>query len=355
MTNRQHNPSKLQKRIKGLKPVTTAEEVQIPTIPQGGSAADILSRRAVLVKVSIRTFQGIKKDKDLTQELAQRHGVDNAERILETRKRLMKGLLKKTAKPFSKMRNRHYELTVPYSWDGWALCPSPMLMDYLKEMDALERDCWAQVEEAISGLEEAKELDRKTFNGTFNPKDYPDAAEFRARYKLERAVAPVPAFGDWLPDVLREEADKVMAAHEAKMRLELAHAQSKVYARLLDKVGHVIERLSSFGEPVGKGNRTSTFRDSLIDSLNELVTFLPSMNIAEDSDLKAHTETLAKALQGLTPDAVRESPETREALLETACAVAADLLDSGKARPVDAEAVVTSTGNSLADLEAAFI
>lgn len=357
MQKQTKTPSTIQKGLTAVQPVTDPSKIVWPDADD--LTGNLLASRACLVQVSISAYNGSITDRRTTAEVYRVKGINAGDYSRDAghwTKRLFPELLKKVRKPFNALRTRHYELTVPYSYDGWCLCPASILMDYMAELDAMEAECWKAVEEGIALIDEYREKDRIRLNGTFSALDYPDAEAFRGEWKIERSIAPVPAFGDWLPDAMREEADRVMRGHEARMRLELVAATNAVYKRLADLVGLAIKNLHEFGQPAGK-KRSRTFRDSMITNLRDLTLLLPALNIAGDATLAAIGEDVARRLCAYDPNALREysreGSDLRAEALKAACEIGEALIDSGRIAPIKVSDIVTATGNNPDDLAAA--
>jgi hypothetical protein len=117
---------------------------------------------------------------------------------------------------------------------------------------------------------------------------------------------PLPDVGDWRLDIGNEAAASMREQYEKFYGEQLTKAMSDVWERTHDALTKMSERL----DYAGKEDR-KVFRDSLVENVQEIVDLLGTMNVTNDPYMTDAHKRLDAAMQGITPDALREDAYLR--------------------------------------------
>jgi hypothetical protein len=280
-----------------------------------------VTERAVLVSLNISAFGGTMKDYLATREIHERYGIKD--RYVGDagayRKKILQPAVKRINKPINKARNRHYELTLPWSRQGLALLPNAMVLTYTQEMNGFFDEIDAAIRKELGRYEELIERDRRKLNGLFRPQDYPSKSEFPGLYSYGFQVYPIATgnalWSQWEADAMNDEIDRMREEMRSKldveMNREIERAMREVWQRAYDAVSKMADKLDAYGTDAD-GRTTGIFRNSLVDNVRELVDLLPKMNVTGDAGLDRIAERMKKDLTKYDADVLRESDGQRQ-------------------------------------------
>jgi len=274
-----------------------------------------LNERAMLANLSIGSWEGRKKDKQITEETVKAAKAERDAGAWWTRT-LPPRLFKRIQAAINNGRSIHRKLTLPWDDSGTRILPSKMFIEYTK----LLREARAEFESAVS--EFAKEYPAavqeaaKRLGKLYHPDQFPK--EVRHKFYWEVNFTPLPDAKDFRVDLGAEETAQVRESIEKSVAERIAKSSGDLWARLFDVVSRVAERLA---EP------DRIFRDSMITHVTELCDLLPQLNVTGDANLERLRKEIATKIAKCKPDDLRNDQEQRE---KTAKA-AASILDQMKA------------------------
>lgn len=274
----------------------------------------------VTLTISAPTFKRL--DKKATRMVNDAH--NTTDEAGKYRKAAMaKDILKDITKIVNEARAEHYRMTLPWVHKGPNILSSAMYMDYQRIMGDLENRFWQAVEEFLANYPDHVAMMRAVLNGLFNIEDYPETEILRNKYKFSFSFLPFPTAADFRVNLNSAEVDKIKADLEQQQQVAIESAMRDIWERLHKATSHMVEKLNSFGKPVGDNGKTDTFRDSLVNNLCDIVQILPKLNITNDPTLARLGQDIEKTLCSHDPKDLRENKELRK---ETA-ANAQDILD----------------------------
>jgi hypothetical protein len=273
-----------------------------------------LQSASMLVKITVRFWDGFKKDRNVTEQVDKAfHTTGGAGNY---NKRLLdKSVLAPIQKICTRIRYDHKFFTIPWCYDGVDLLPSKLYFEYTQAM-RLHKDAYEhEVNNLVDQYPVHKSNQSVKLGTMYNPEDYPKRDELKARYGVDFMFFPVPQEGHFVVDLEAKEATKL----KQELNLVLSEAQNgalrKVYARVLEMLEHLHERLS---------DPANVFRDSLVSNFVQLATVLPGLNIFEDPKLTRAASSLENLVY-IDPEKLRTDPLVRAKVAEALYDVIAQL------------------------------
>jgi hypothetical protein len=270
-----------------------------------------ITERAMLVKISIHQWTARRHDKKVSDEVAQRHGSDSSMGAYQ-KDLVARSSLKEICELSSQIRNALYKRTLPWLDDGCRILPATFYFDAMAEWKDLIHKREAKVGEFIDQWDAIVGDARQRLNGLFNETDYPRKERLERAFQVDLTVFPMPAGNDFrVPLGKAEEEAQIRTQVEDRVNELLQKATRDVWQRIHEVVERMAERLRAYA--VGPDNKVvSTFRDSLVENVRDLVELLPGLNVAGDAELDAMTDHLRTSLTVYDADQLRESAELRD-------------------------------------------
>lgn len=279
-----------------------------------------ITRSCVLVTLTLRQWTGRKKDKSVTDQVIKDNNAQS-KKAGSFNKYLLADCkeLDAISKFISAARKRHLELTLPWQDGGARLLPVAQLVRYQQWADEVEREFTNLVSNFLTKYNVLISGAAFAIGDMFDRDEYPDVDLLKHRFSFELVYDPVPMQGDFRIDIDTETKNDLVAQHEIKVRDRLAEATRDMFARTKELLERMVDRLAVDAE--GKKN---TFRDSMLESAQELVEQLDSLNPTNNPDLQAIRDRLHAAINGIDSDMLRKVDVIREGTRNRL----ADLLDT---------------------------
>jgi hypothetical protein len=263
---------------------------------------------SVLVKLTVRQWDGFKKDKRVTERVDEEYntagGAGNYNKRL-----LSKAVLEPIQHTISRIRAEHARLTMPWCYDGVSLLPNKLISPYTHTMRALEDTLGSHVSYLKSQYPIHITNQAARLGNMFRMEDYPDADELEKRYGVTFNFFPVPHESHFALDIEKEEEQRIKTALTQQLKDTQSQVLSSLYERVKDIVEKVHERLS---------DPENIFRDSLVDNVAQLVGVLPDLNIFDDPVLKEVQMKMSNELLITNAQRLRDDPEVRKQVANSA-------------------------------------
>lgn len=270
----------------------------------------LLSARAMLANVHISVWSARKFDRKVSTEVTtDKNASDDAGRF---NKHLLAGQdskLKVVQKEAQKVRQYHYENTLPWGRDGARLLPTKKYLEYEATMVAMRQGFKEAVLDFLDSYPAAVEAAKVTLGEMYDAADFPHVSELKHKFDFVYSFSPVPQAGDFrveLPDHIREELENHGAL---KTKAAYKDALKDAWGRLYDVIEAAHERLK---------DPEAIFRDSLISNIKETAGIVKDLNIMDEPDL---AEAADKAISELTewdPLILRKNAKVRSATADKA-------------------------------------
>ena len=279
------------------------------TSTQGG---DLLTK-AMLVKFSSSCWGAKKNDREVAQEVAEKHKSD-ANMGKFTKVLLASEHREAYKKVAREAYSYHRANTLP--WDeGTGLLPASKFWKYNEEMERLKRE--AETHAEAFATEYRKQWDnglseyRKALGDLFDKEDYPEPSHVRAKFGIKIRVSAITNPNDFRVQ-LGSGGEKVRQQMLEDMKVDLQEAMKEPYRRLFKAISKIHDRISE---------ADAKFRDSLIDNAKELVEILPELNVTNDPELTKLIDAVKKELCVHDVDALRKDKKYRSEVAKSAAEI----------------------------------
>ena len=271
--------------------------------------APSISSSAVLIDLSISCWTGRKLDKRASNDVTAQNNA--AKGVANVHKKLLGDCAELDAvqKFAANARNSHYAMTMPWSDLGMRLCPTAKYIDangYERTMTALQTEFFRLTDAFLQAYDWEIQNAQLKLGALFNAEEYPRREELASKFRFRFVAIPLPDAGDWRLDIGNEAAATLREQYEKFYGEQLSKAMTDVWERTYDALSKMSERL----DYAGKEDR-KVFRDTLVDNVLEIVDLLGTMNVTNDPTMAEAHKRLDAAMQGVTPDALREDSYLR--------------------------------------------
>ena len=271
--------------------------------------APSIASSAVLIDLSISCWTGRKLDKRASNDVTAQNNA--AKGVANVHKKLLGDCAELDAvqKFAANARNAHYAMTMPWSDLGMRLCPTTKYIDqngYERTMTGLQTEFFRLTEAFLNAYEWEIQNAQLKLGALFNAEEYPSRDSIAAKFKFRFVAIPLPDAGDWRLDIGNEAAASMREQYEKFYGEQLTKAMNDVWERAHEALTKMSERLDYADDTTKK-----VFRDTLVTNVQEIVDLLGSMNITDDPAMADAHRRLDAAMQGITPDALREDAYLR--------------------------------------------
>ncbi len=247
----------------------------------------MITERAMLAAVHISIWTATKHDRKISRDVANQHGAHQA--AGRYNKQLLHGAdkLDELRTLAGQIRQYFYEITLPWSDEGFRLLPSNFYFDLMGRMREFEASFDQGVNSFLTVYPQYVDQVRPELNGLFREEDYPSAEKLRSKFGIKLDILPIPSGGDFRVEMSAEEHARVSREIDANVRQSLTRGTEDLWKRLREVVSHMVDRLN---EP------ESRFHGSLVTNVFDLVEILPRLNVNKDEDLNRFAEQVRQRL-----------------------------------------------------------
>ncbi len=278
-----------------------------------------LSRKAMLVNLSISQWTARKYDRKVSKEVADKYGAaEDAGRYSKVLIALEE--VKKIGKIANAARTWHYTNSLPWNDSGDRILPAANYERYEAGLTKLAGEFWEAVNKFVEVYPELKEDARGNLAGLFNAEDYPEAGALGAKYAFRPSFSPLALAADFRAEIADEAAATIRQDIETRIEAQQKTAMADLWQRLYQGVKHMAEKLA---------DPEAIFRDSLVDNLAELAEVLPALNFANDQQLEAMATEVMVKLTAIEPDTLRTAPLKRREVATDAAALLKAITGAG--------------------------
>lgn len=281
---------------------TASTPAPAPSVPS-------ISSSAVLIDLSISVWTGRKMDKRASMDVVSQNNA--AKGVAAVHKKLLGDCAELDAvqKFAANARNAHYAMTLPWSDLGMRLCPTSKYIaasGYEKTMTELQAEFFRLTEAFLNAYDWEIQNAQLKLGDLFNADEYPTRDSLHNKFRFRFTPLPLPDAGDWRLDIGNEAAQSLKEQYEKFYGDQLRSAMSDVWNRTYDALTKMSERLD-----YADGEVKKIFRDSLVTNMQDIIDLLETCNVTNDPVMVEAHRKLNAALQGVTPDALREDSYLR--------------------------------------------
>lgn len=266
-----------------------------------------LTDKAMIVTLSVSCWTARKQDKKVAEEVEQKHNARDAGRY--NKLLIDKTHLDPLTSMAGRIRQRHYDLTLPWLDNGGRLLPSKLFFKYQSEMNTLKDEYRQKVDSFIPLYDSQLIADARNRLGTmYESSDYPPGVTLRKKFSVDIDIAPVPAATDFRVEVGDAERQRIQDEITARTEQRQREAMNDAWARVRRVVTNIHARMTA---------PKTIIHDSLVENAQELVQLLPGLNVVDDPVLAEVTHDITNNLL-VEAWKLRKSASTRRAMAKSA-------------------------------------
>lgn len=280
-----------------------------------------ITTRAMLARVTIRSWGGRALDRKVTEEVAEQHGVStNAGRY--NKQLVPKARLEPIAKAAGALRMYHYEHTLPWMDDGGRILPAAAFETYRAGMLGLKDGFDSAVEKFLADWPAIMEEAKAELGSLFRPGDYP--TDPGSLFGVRLGTMPMPSADDFRVSLGDQDVTAIKRQIEEDAQAALKAAVADTVGRIRTVVGAMSERLRAYRVNPDTGKQEGVFRDSLVGNVRDLVAILPALNLTNDPVI-ARAISEMSTLCAYEAEELRTHPGKRSETLAAADAILAGM------------------------------
>ncbi len=270
-----------------------------------------LNERTVLTSLHIGAYNGKAVDRQVTEEVSERHHADLKDAGRYSKQLIASKYLQPVISKINNTRRVHRLLTLP--WDDDARILSNTGFNHYTETMRLQRhSVEAAAGEFAAHWPDYIQEARTRLGNMFDYEDYPVAEVVAKKFYIDVEIKPVPVAGDFRAELSDASVKAITKDIERRTEERLGKAMNDVFERIADATGKMVEKLRAYKPKVIGEAQEGTFRDSLVYNIRELAELIPSLNITGDKRLdELHTRLLADCAAH-EPDQLRDNEKLRK-------------------------------------------
>lgn len=269
-----------------------------------------ISSSAVLVELNISVWTANKLDKGATDSVLS--SANASKDSAQVRKNLMAGTdkRKRIADYAARARLYHNQTTLPWSDKGSRLLPTSLFMDYKTNMNTIQRNMNAMIEDFYANYENLVEQSKFHLGNMFNPDDYPSLEELKDKFGFRLVFSPLPESNDFRLDIPKQDLDDMAKSYENAYKDRLAEAMREPWEKLHKCLAHLSEKLTAELDADGQEVQ-KRYHDTLISNTTELCGLLTHLNVTKDPKLEEARKQLELTMLGVDIEDIKEHASVR--------------------------------------------
>jgi hypothetical protein len=214
----------------------------------------------------------------------------------------------------TRARAAHYEMTLPWLWDGSAILSCKAYQQYMKKMNDFQEEFEKALDTFCKAYPILIEKDKKRLGKMFNADDYPSISAIKGKFSFNVDIMPLPVAGDFRADLQQEEIDTLSKKMQERQNKILGDAMKVAWMRLYDVVKNMADRLRE---------EDPKFKASTINNVQEMCDILPMLNVTDDENLENMCKQVREKLTGLNTNLIRYDDEARKEVVDDADSILA--------------------------------
>lgn len=267
-----------------------------------------LQERAMLADLHISVWIGRKLDHEETQKVAQQNHADTDAGSWWTHL-IPKAAIQPIRTIAVRGRNRHFQLTLPWSDAGPRILPAAMFLKYREEMAAIREEFQRAVDKFVREFPTLLAEQKQRLGDLYQEGAYPSPENIASRFGWGTEISPVPDAGDFRVELSREALAEIQTDIEQRRADAMRRGLSELWGRLQ-------ERLTILHDAVKDAE--GTVRESFIGKLVEICDLIGALNVMGDADLEAARQQAIKTLTQYDAATLRENTAVRTQVADAA-------------------------------------
>lgn len=273
-----------------------------------------------LVRFSCGVWTARKLDKPATRQAKDHAGAKDKAGVKVYKTVLAAEALEKIQKIANAARLEHQRRTVPWAYNGPGAITAEGYPAYKTAMLGYEQQFNTAVNAFYNIYEKARQEAPQYLGAMYDPADYPTIDMLRSKFHFGFHAEPMPQAQDFrvtgLPQDIVEEIQMDIANNHAAA---VDNANVTAWQRVIEKVEMLKQRLTEYNS----GDVTK-FYDSWTDNVKELADMIPSINIANDPELKRMGQKL-RMLTVYSNEKLKNSAGLRSEIVQQATNILAGI------------------------------
>ena len=272
-------------------------------------SAPNLSSSAILIDFSVSQWTGRKLDKRASEEVEVSNSASLG--VANVHKRIMGKCPELDAihKFVGNLRNSHYSMTLPWSDQGLRIVTTMGLEKYTKAMTERQQQFEKLVGKFIQVYATRIDEAKTTLGNLFVSDDYPSLEMMQSKFGWRLNFIPIQESGDFRVDIGNEQAEVLKEQYTKYYDTQYTNAMNDLWDRLYKPLARMSERLD-YPEDADKDTK-KVFTKTLVSNVTEVLDLLKAFNVNDDRDMEMAHKKLRHALNGITPEALREDDHLR--------------------------------------------
>jgi hypothetical protein len=262
----------------------------------------MLSKKAMIIVLSISQWTGKKEDKrasrDITEAKNAKSGSAKVIKLL-----VDKESLKEIQKISSAIRQYSKENTLPWAEDGQRLLMTSLFKEYEEKINSMIIERNKAIDSFVGNYQKIREQAIDDLGDMFNEMDYPDAYTIKDKFNISINYYPIPESDNYRMGLDSEDVKRIAKKAEDKQKEDISIAMKDVWRRLHKVINSMVERLS---------DPKNTFKDSLVNNVINLVDLLPHLNLTGDQKLEEMRKSIRTKIHAVDPYNLRHDPSFRK-------------------------------------------
>jgi hypothetical protein len=267
-----------------------------------------ISSAAMLVDLNISVWTANKVDRDATRKVAADSNATADAGLF--RKNLMAGstLRKEIADYAAACRLWHNTHTLPWADRGSRLLATSLFFDYKAEANARQTYFMEKVDQFCRDYPALQERAKECLGGLYNPAEYPDIEDVRAKFGFRLVFSPVPESGDFRLDLPAQDMVEMRSQYDTAFQARLADAMREPWERLKDMLERMTDKLDL---SLSDNDAKMRWHDTFLTNAQDLCQMLTHLNVTNDPELEQARLDLQRAIYGVNMDDIKEEAATR--------------------------------------------
>ncbi len=195
-------------------------------------------------------------------------------------------------------------VSLPFPEPGIRLIRQQDVSAVQVQLTTLKAELTEAVEQLEQQFEAMKATARERLGSLFNPTDYPDSLRSLFDVTWEFPNVEPPSYLQQLsPDLYRQESQRVSARFDEAVQL----AETAFILEMSTLVSRLVERVSGSDD-----GQPRVFRDTAVENIREFFQRFRELNIHSSEQLDQLVEQSQRILNGVEPQALRDTAQLRQ-------------------------------------------
>lgn len=247
-----------------------------------------LAKAAMLVSVSVINGGLLGERRDATASNLVQTTYGTAERRTKASKYLIDRRhksVKRLVAASQRVREVVYRYTVPWGDDKSRLLTVKLIDEFKVKLSTAIAELQEAREDYIQEYPALVSASERDLGELFDRSQYPNTNQVRDLFKTRVVYWPMPESNHFVADISDGAAKEAKEAIEREIEQRLLEATYDMVKRAKEVVSTFVDKLEKFRVDEN-GKPEVTFRDSLVDNINDTAQLIERMNLTENPQIK---------------------------------------------------------------------